>query len=178
MFFNQILFFVGYINMKLKRNMYVMLICIFIVMSLGAVAYYMLSRSSLSASVKEKFAEAKAVAKEPAQPAQPKVRVMLFYATWCPHCERYLETGVYDTFQQKIDADTAIQSSVSFEKFDYDKNSELGDKYGISSFPTIIALDNNEKVYRFNGSRDSDVDMKEFIKAVIDQKTLGPRDYN
>ena len=162
--------------MKVKRNMYIVLGCIFIVIALGLAAGYALSTSTTkSASVKERFA---ACEKESSKtPEQPKIRVMLFYATWCPHCERYLATGVFDTFQQTIDADQSITTKVSFEKYDYDKNQELGDKYGISSFPTIIAVDKDEKVYRFNGSRDSADDMKKFIKAVDQQKSLGPRDY-
>ena len=101
----------------------------------------------LSTANKEKFEEA-------------KLKVMLFYATWCPHCERYLESGDFDKFDKKFSS----KYNVTFTKYDYDKNKTIGDKYNISGFPSIIAEDKSGKVYKFDGDRNSESDMEKFIK--------------
>jgi thiol-disulfide isomerase/thioredoxin len=96
-----------------------------------------------------------------------ELKVMLFYATWCPHCERYLESGKYEQISKALG-----KSAVVFEKYDYDHNKVLGDTYNITSFPTIIAVDNNEKVYRFYGDRNSQEDMAKFVEAALEGKHL------
>jgi len=96
----------------------------------------------------------------------PKLKVTLFYATWCPHCEQYLQTGKYDEISQLSEK----YPGVIFEKYDYDKNKRLGDKYNISSFPSIIAVDSQGKVYRFNGDRMKVADIETFVKQALAQK--------
>lgn len=88
------------------------------------------------------------------------LKVMLFYATWCPHCERYIESGDFDRFEKKFGS----KYNVAFKQYDYDQNKALGDKYNISGFPSIIAEDKTGKVYKFEGDRNSESDMEKFIK--------------
>lgn len=91
------------------------------------------------------------------------LKVMLFYATWCPHCERYLESGDFDKFEKQFGS----KYNVAFQKYDYDQNKTLGDKYNISGFPSIIAEDKSGKIYKFEGDRNSESDMEKFIKASL-----------
>lgn len=104
----------------------------------------------------------------------PKLKVMLFYATWCPHCERYLASGKYDEISRLSEK----YSGVIFEKYDYDKNKSLGDKYNISSFPSIIAVDTQGKVYRFHGDRMKVAHMDIFVKQALAQKEVEESNYS
>lgn len=82
--------------------------------------------------------------------SEQTVRICLIYAKWCPHCERYLESGVFD----KVALNMSNRSSIKFEKVDYDQNKNMATKYGVSSFPSIIAIDANEKkISEFKGDR-------------------------
>lgn len=105
------------------------------------------------------------------------VKVLLFYATWCPHCEKYLATGKFDTFDEAVKKDDSIKAQVAFQKIDYDKNQAVGDRYGITAFPTIIAVDDDEKVYRFQGNREKADDMVKFVKGVLEKRTMSSADY-
>jgi thiol-disulfide isomerase/thioredoxin len=104
-----------------------------------------------ASSSKEKFEE-------------PKLKVMLFYATWCPHCENYLKSGKWDSFSENKKWKSL---NVEFAKYDYDQNHTLGDKYRVSSFPTIIAEDPSGKTTKFTGNRDSEEDMDSFIREAL-----------
>jgi thiol-disulfide isomerase/thioredoxin len=105
-----------------------------------------------------------------------QLKVMLFYATWCPHCERYLESGKYEQISKAL-AKSDGKVAVVFEKYDYDHNKALGDTYNITSFPTIIAVDKNEKVFRFYGDRNSQEDMAKFVEAALEGKHLQRNEY-
>jgi thiol-disulfide isomerase/thioredoxin len=111
---------------------------------------------------KEKFAQPKT------QDTKPKV--MLFYAIWCGHCESFLKSGKWEEYVK-------AHPDVVFSKHDYDKESKLGDKYDVNSFPTIIAEDSEGKIYKFAGDRMSDAHIKKFIEAVKAKKDLTPEDY-
>lgn len=128
-------------------NQLLVIVIAFVFLLLAVSIYYHLS---LSKSKQEKFGE-------------PKLKIMLFYATWCPHCERYLDSGKYDDLSKKF----SKKYDVEFLKYDYDKNKVLGDKYNISSFPTMIAEDKDGKVYKFDGDRSSDDDVEKFIKKSL-----------
>jgi|UniRef100_A0A6C0BGP7 thiol-disulfide isomerase/thioredoxin len=79
------------------------------------------------------------------------VKVCLFYATWCGHCERYLASKVFDKTYTSVKGHT---NNIVFEKIDYDQNQNLAEKYDINSFPTIIAIDGSgKKIDKFNGDR-------------------------
>lgn len=93
------------------------------------------------------------------------VRVCLFYATWCPHCEKYLESGVFDKAYSNT---KSANSNVVFEKIDYEQNKNMAAKYGVNSFPTIIAVDTNgKKISTFKGDRyDADLLERFAMEAV------------
>lgn len=150
---------------------------VFIVIVLALVLAYALSPSKPTprSVIKERFLEASE--KKKVETKKPSIQVMLFYAVWCPHCESYLKTGVFDTFADAVKKVDDIKADVTFKKYDYDQNQALGDRYGIASFPTIIAVDQDEKVYRFNGSRDKAVDIIKFVKAVEQKRSLSASDY-
>lgn len=126
-----------------------------VLLLLAAAVYYTLTQK------KEKYEDA-------------RYKVMLFYATWCPHCERYLESGKFDEFGTKIHKK---YPDVAFVKYDYDKNKDIGDSYGVNSFPTIIAEDGSKKTFRFYGDRMSYDDVDKFVSAVVKGKQLGREEY-
>lgn len=152
-----------------------LIIVSFVAIFVALIAIYILTRDN-----KERFEEKSPkseVSEGAAKSVAPTVKVMLFYATWCPHCERYLETGKFDTFDAAVKGDASVKGSIAFSKIDYDKNQALGDRYGISAFPTIIAVDKDEKVYRFQGNREKPEHMVKFVKAVLEKRTLSSSDY-
>lgn len=121
--------------------------------------FYVMAGLQKEGSKWERFEE------QQAAPQTFRLKVMLFFTTWCPHCENYLKTGKYDTFSSKLN-DLGI-NGVLFEKYDFDKNKALGEKYNIVGFPTIIAVDEKNSVYRFSGDRESDDDMVRFVQASL-----------
>lgn len=127
-----------------------------ILLVLSAAVFYTLT------SKKEKYEDA-------------KLKVMLFYATWCPHCERYLESGKFDDFAAKINKK---HTDVAFIKYDYDKNKDVGDAYSVSSFPTILAEDTgSKKTFRFYGDRMSYEHVDKFVSAAMKGVQLGREEY-
>ena len=83
--------------------------------------------------------------------AGDKVKVCLFYATWCGHCEKYLDSKVFDATYSQV---KSKDSQIVFEKIDYDQNKNLASKYDVNSFPTIVAIDGNgKKIDTFKGDR-------------------------
>lgn len=89
-----------------------------------------------------------------------KVRVCLFYATWCPHCTKYMESGV---FNQVANTVKKTSDEIYFHEIDYEENKSLANKYDISGFPTIIAIDANGKLIKsFEGNRNNPRDLEEF----------------
>jgi len=84
---------------------------------------------------------------------EPKLKIALFHATWCGHCVQYRKSGTfmdtYDKLKQQKKFDRVV-----FVEFDFDKNKELGNKYGVSSFPTIVAISSDgDLVGEFAGDR-------------------------
>ena len=67
------------------------------------------------------------------------MRLIKFGADWCTHCKEQ------DIILQKFDA-------MPVEVIDCDNDTDdLCGKYGIRSIPTILLIDNDEVVERFNG---------------------------
>jgi thiol-disulfide isomerase/thioredoxin len=93
-------------------------------------------------------------------PSNGKVRVCLIYATWCPHCERYLESNIFDNTYSKV---RQREANIVFEKIDYEENKNLASKYGVNSFPTIIAIDaRGNKIAQFEGNRNDPSSLETF----------------
>lgn len=86
-------------------------------------------------------------------------KMMLFYATWCPHCEDYLNSGIFDKVGQKYNGE------VNFEKIDYDQNKELAEEYNVQSFPTLVLVDNSKNFYKFEGNRMNHEELANFINS-------------
>lgn len=88
-------------------------------------------------------------------------KVMLFHATWCGHCEQYLNSGIFDKTAENSDV-----RGITFEKFDADKNGTMVEKYGISGFPTILGLNTQGEKVVFEGNRNSIDDLIKFAKSL------------
>lgn len=86
-------------------------------------------------------------------------KVMLFHATWCGHCEKYLASGIFDKASET--------AGIPFEKYDADKNEELREKYDITSFPTIIGVNKKGDKSEFTGDRDNTKSLLEFAKSLM-----------
>lgn len=67
-------------------------------------------------------------------------KVLLFHATWCGHCKKYEQSGVFDKTSKNS------PNNVQFIKYDYDTNTELAGKYNIQAFPTIISVDGTGQI--------------------------------
>jgi thiol-disulfide isomerase/thioredoxin len=91
-----------------------------------------------------------------------KPKVMLFHATWCGHCEQFLSSGIFD----KVALNPSVKD-VSFEKFDVDKNEDMREKYDVTSFPTILGLNNKGEKVPFDGNRNNIDDLVSFAKSLM-----------
>lgn len=90
-----------------------------------------------------------------------KPKVILFYATWCGHCEQYLQSGVFEKLSEHPEV-----KDVVFEKLDADKNESLREKYDITGFPTIIGVNSKGEKVTFEGNRNSIQDLVTFSKSL------------
>ena len=82
-----------------------------------------------------------------------KGKIILFYADWCGHCQQF------KPIWKKIK--TKMSEKVIFQEIDDENILEIN-KYGIQSYPTIIA-EKNGKMYKFNNNRTEDI-LINFIK--------------
>lgn len=139
-------------------NRLLMIILSFVFLLLSIAVYYTLT----SSKKKEKYEDV-------------KLKVMLFYAKWCPHCERYLQSGKYAECEEAL---TKKYEGVVFSKFDYDKHQALGDKYKVNSFPTILAEDSKGNVYRFYGDRMKENHVELFVKKALTGAEVDRSDYS
>ena len=89
-------------------------------------------------------------------------QVMLFYATWCGHCEKYLSSGLFD----KVSNSKEVQG-VTFHKVDGDKNEDLREKYDVTSFPSIIGVNSKGEKVGFEGNRNVESDIVAFAKSLM-----------
>lgn len=91
---------------------------------------------------------------EAEQKAGNKV-VLFFHAPWCPFCKAANEAFISRAGE--------IPSGVVVLKTDYDSNTELKQKYGVTYQHTFVQIDNDEnQVSKWNGG---DIDnLKKYIK--------------
>ena len=66
------------------------------------------------------------------------------YAPWCGHCKKL--APVWDQLAKKLSG-----GSIHIAKVDVTTNKELGERFGIHSFPTLL-LFRDDKVYTYKGS--------------------------
>jgi len=73
-----------------------------------------------------------------------------FYAPWCGHCKKL--TPVWE----KLAGIFKKEPNVVIASLDADKYKEIGSKYDVSGFPTLIYFpkDNKDKGERYNGGRE------------------------
>lgn len=95
------------------------------------------------------------------------VRICLFYATWCPHCEKYL-SHPSKPFDKAGDLASKSTNGVVFEKIDYEQNKNLANKYDVNSFPSIIAISSDgKKIADFEGNRMNPEELVVFAKQAL-----------
>ncbi len=112
-------------------------------------------RKNLEPKKKETFEEKK------------QLKICLFYATWCGHCEKYISSKVFDTTFDEL-KQTGKFDNVIFVQIDSDKNRPMLGKYGVQGFPTIMAITSDGNlVDEFTGDRYDKDALKEFVKSSL-----------
>jgi len=72
-----------------------------------------------------------------------------FYAPWCGHCKRL--TPIWDKLSGVFKGD----SNVVIASLDADAHKDLGSKYGVTGFPTLIYFSKSDKAGdRYSGARE------------------------
>ncbi|GMY21856.1 probable protein disulfide-isomerase A6 [Fagus crenata] len=80
-----------------------------------------------------------------------------FYAPWCGHCKSLAPT------YEKVAAAFRFEEDVVIANLDADKYKDLGEKYGVSGFPTLKFFPKSNKAGEdYNGGRDLD----EFVNFI------------
>lgn len=92
-----------------------------------------------------------------------KLKVMLFHASWCPHCRDYLSSGVWTQQLKNVVKTDPKFAGVVLMDFEFEDNKQLAEKYNVDRFPYILAENSNGKVYQFSGNRNNVEDLKDFI---------------
>jgi protein disulfide isomerase len=87
--------------------------------------------------------------------------LVLFYATWCGHCKKFLPTYV-KTSQKLYDE----KPRINLAKIEMSSSKEIKKVYNISSFPTIKFFQKG-KPYDYDGERDEESIIK-WMKKKID----------
>ena len=80
--------------------------------------------------------------------------LVLFYASWCPFCRRFLSTFGKDYTKYRFDS--ALRAKVD----DYDN--PLWAEYFIEAVPTIILFEDGKICRRLNGRFGYGIDAKQF----------------
>lgn len=89
-----------------------------------------------------------------------------FYAPWCGHCKSLAPT------YEKVATAFKLEEDVVIANVDADKHKDLGEKYGVSGFPTLKFFPKSNKAGEdYDGGRDLD----DFI-AFINEKSGTSRD--
>jgi len=106
--------------------------------------------------------------------SENKPLVVLFYATWCPHCNKmkkevFTESSVVDFFLKNF-----VCMSVDSES-DYGKGlkTKFQNKFRVNSFPTFVFLDGNETLlYCNSGEFDKAKFLEEGNNALLPENQL------
>ncbi len=108
----------------------------------------------------ETFAEASS------SQATSKPKVVLVHASWCKYCVEYLSSKTQNGKNTFDAVAEQMNGKVDFEKLDYDENKELANKYGVTSFPTIVGIERSGGVKPFDGDRDDMPALLAFAKSL------------
>jgi thiol-disulfide isomerase/thioredoxin len=100
--------------------------------------------------------------------SKERPRVILFFMKGCPHCER--------TWPAWDKAKKQLRESADVEE---KESAEVSPDDGVSSFPTIVVLKNEEEVKRIEGARENPKALlKELgLRASRRSRTRGRRTY-
>ena len=137
-------------NMK-KMVKKVKLIDVLFVIAVLLVLYHFLSNQT------EKF--------EDYSPNGNEVNFVLFYAEWCPHCQRF--EPVWDKLSEELNGHEMNGQKVNIQKIDCaeNENSKKCSANNIEGYPTIKCFTNNG-VKEYEGQRDLDS-----LKSFLDDTT-------
>ncbi|VDL91875.1 unnamed protein product [Schistocephalus solidus] len=98
--------------------------------------------------------------------SSPGVSIVKFYASWCGHCER-----LAPKYKQ---AAAILKGFVRFGAVDNDKQSELGERYNVQGYPTVLIFrDGKSEPLQYEGERDAGSIVKfllEQIVEIVDQR--------
>jgi protein disulfide-isomerase A6 len=94
-----------------------------------------------------------------------------FYAPWCGHCKRMV--GEYKTLGEMVQSDPALKGRVVVAKVNADEHRSLGERFGVSGFPTIKYFPrgkavNKDNAEAYNGARTSD-QFLDFLKKKLEE---------
>ncbi len=106
--------------------------------------------------------------------SEHKPLVLLFYATWCPHCNKmkkevFTETSVIDFYSKNFICMSADSES------DYGKElkTRFQNKFRVNSFPTFVFLDTNENLlYCNSGEFDKAKFLEEGTNVLLPENQL------
>ncbi|KAL7063777.1 hypothetical protein AAHC03_05719 [Spirometra sp. Aus1] len=78
--------------------------------------------------------------------SSPGVSIVKFYASWCGHCEQ-----LAPKYKQ---AASILEGIVRFGAVDNDKQSELGERYNVKGYPTLLVFrDGESEPLQYKGER-------------------------
>ena len=90
---------------------------------------------------------------------EPQATMLVFFATWCPHCQR--EAPVISALESQYDGLKVVMIGIDgednpgkvrdfVEEYDIESPAvyepSLGQKYGVSGYPTVYVLDGSDEV--------------------------------
>lgn len=92
------------------------------------------------------------------------VRILLFKADWCPYCQQFDRTGIYDQVKKTM---AAKYPNISFETRS-DKDVDQMRQLGVSGFPTIVAVNRQgHLIEEFKGDRNNPVHLYTFAQNAL-----------
>ncbi|XP_044758087.1 thioredoxin domain-containing protein 5 [Coccinella septempunctata] len=86
-----------------------------------------------------------------------------FYAPWCGHCQQLAPIW------QEVAKTFEFDSSLSIAKIDCTKHKSVCTQYEIKAYPTLLWIENGEKVEKYQGSRTHE-ELVNYIKKMLDQE--------
>ena len=89
-------------------------------------------------------------------PAKGECIVALFYAEWCGHCVAFKPKfeNAMDTMNGKKSKGVDTRNkTVRFVMIDCDEHKQLATKYGVSGYPTVKILTDDDQQLEYSGER-------------------------
>ena len=106
--------------------------------------------------------------------SEHKPLVLLFYATWCPHCNKmkkevFTETSVIDFYSKNF----ICMSTDSESDYGKELKTRFQNKFRVNSFPTFVFLDTNENLlYCNSGEFDKAKFLEEGTNVLLPENQL------